>query len=121
MNNKTEKNNLHQDQHYLKTALQAISGKWRVLILITLKEKPVRFKDISSSLPTLTDKVLIQELKSLAELGILSRISYGEMPPRVEYKLTEKGQLILPLIDQLRLTGKQLLTQTLPNDSKPVL
>lgn len=120
MNNRAEKHNLPQDQQYLKTALQVISGKWRVLILTAIREQPVRFKDISAHFPTLTDKVLIQELKSLAELGILSRTSYGEVPPRVEYKLTEKGQLILPLIDQLGLTGKQLLTYMLPNDNKAV-
>lgn len=103
---------LSDPQKARQQALEIICSKWRLLILETLLHKPMRYSAIREALHHLgiSEKILIQELKTLVELGILYRKSYQSMPPHVEYGFTDKGNVILPLLDQLQQTGQRLLT-----------
>jgi len=86
----------------IRTTLELIGGKWKLLILFQLAEKPLRFSELKRQIPDISEKMLIQELKTLAESKLVNRINYGEVPPRVEYELTEKGRHALPLIEEMR-------------------
>ena len=97
-----------QSQQYQQEAASIICGKWRLLIIQALAGEAMRFKSLAETLSGISDKMLIQELKALMKFGLIERTSYPEMPPRVDYRLSSKGQLLLPLIDQLRETGEQL-------------
>jgi len=76
----------------IDTALEVIGGKWKVLILWALHERPHRrFGELRRMLPGVTEKVLAAHLRELEADGIVHRRSYDEVPPRVEYSLTEDG------------------------------
>jgi DNA-binding HxlR family transcriptional regulator len=93
----------------IKKAMEVVAGKWKMLIIFNLGENTVRYGELKRGIEGISEKVLIQELKALADQGIVERISYGEVPPRVEYKLTEKGRKALPLIQSIRRFGEDLL------------
>lgn len=89
----------------VKKTLDIIGGKWKLAIVHQISENTKRYGEIKRLIPEISEKMLIQELKSLVEIGILSRKSYSEVPPRVEYQLTEKGKKLLPLIEQIKIFG----------------
>lgn len=64
--------------------------------------KAKRLSQLKKDIPEISEKMLVQELKNLADSELVERINYGEVPPRVEYKLTEKGKFALPLIGHLK-------------------
>ena len=79
--------------------LQLFGGKWNARILCLLNsQKPMRFQKIREELGTITDAMLSHALRGLQAEGLLVREAYNEVPPRVEYRLTEKGQSVLPLL-----------------------
>jgi DNA-binding HxlR family transcriptional regulator len=86
----------------IRTTLELIGGKWKLLIVYQLAENALRLSELKKRLPDISEKMLIQELKNLTESQLVSRINHGEVPPRVEYALTEKGRLVLPLIAEMR-------------------
>jgi DNA-binding HxlR family transcriptional regulator len=86
----------------IRTTLELIGGKWKLLILFQLAEQPLRFSELKRQIPDISEKMLIQELKTLAESKLVNRINHGEVPPRVEYELTERGRHALPLIEEMR-------------------
>ena len=90
----------------IRTTLEMLGGKWKLLIIFQIGERAVRFGELKRSLPDISEKMLVQELKSLADSDLVTRHSYGEVPPRVDYRLTEKGKMALPLIDHLRDFGQ---------------
>ncbi|MCX4444915.1 helix-turn-helix domain-containing protein [Streptomyces sp. NBC_01789] len=76
----------------IDTAMEVIGGKWKVLILWALHEHPHRrFGELRRLLPGITEKVLASHLRELEADGVVDRVSYEEVPPRVEYSLTEDG------------------------------
>lgn len=77
-------------------------GKWKLLILFQLVEKPQRLSELKKRIPDISEKMLIQELKTMVESGLAVRKNFGEVPPRVEYSLTEMGRAALPLIEEMR-------------------
>ena len=82
--------------------MSLISGKHKMVILYCLMEyEPVRFNEMKRYLGTITDKTLSSNLKELEADGLVSRTSYSEIPPRVEYALTERGESLMPLLNQL--------------------
>ncbi|MEU5116353.1 helix-turn-helix domain-containing protein [Streptomyces longwoodensis] len=84
----------------IDAAMEVIGGKWKVLILWALHEHPCRrFGELRRLLPGITEKVLASHLRELEADGVVRRVSYDEVPPRVEYSLTEDG---LRLNDALR-------------------
>lgn len=86
----------------VRTTLELLGGKWKLLLLHQLAPGPLRFADLKRRLPDISEKMLGQELKTLADSGLLLRIDYAEAPPRVEYVLTEKGKLTGPLLEAMR-------------------
>jgi DNA-binding HxlR family transcriptional regulator len=86
----------------IRTTLELVGGKWKLLILFQLREEPLRFSILKQRLPDISEKMLIQELKILADSHLVERINFGEVPPRVEYSITAQGVLALPLIEEMK-------------------
>ena len=80
------------------TAVSLIGGKWKLLILRNLKARPWRFNELQRDLDGISQKVLTDSLRQMMEDGLVYRHDYQEMPPRVEYGLTELGPQMLPII-----------------------
>jgi len=81
-------------------AMGVLGGKWK-LIIISYLVQPRRFGQLAQRLSLISRKVLTEQLKELEEDGIVRREAFAEVPPRVEYSLTEYGQALLPILDQL--------------------
>ena len=90
----------------IRTTLEMLGGKWKLLIIFQIGERAVRFGELKRLLPDISEKMLVQELKSLVDSNLVIRHSYGEVPPRVDYRLTEKGKMALPLIEHLKDFGQ---------------
>lgn len=98
-----------RDQQVLRKTLDIICGKWRLFILLNLGEHTRRYGELRRMMPDVSEKVLIQELKTLITLGVLEKESFNEVPPRVEYRLTDKGRKILPMLHELRHIGEPFM------------
>ncbi|MCE2615570.1 MAG: winged helix-turn-helix transcriptional regulator [Phocaeicola sp.] len=86
----------------IRNILSRIGDKWSMLVLFTLEQSDcLRFKELQRNIPDISQKMLTATLKTLEADALLHRESYPEIPPRVEYSLTEKGRSLLPLIDEL--------------------
>ncbi|MCZ8520714.1 MULTISPECIES: winged helix-turn-helix transcriptional regulator [Paenibacillus] len=91
--------------------LSLISGKWKISILYYLNEEgALRFSDLQRLFPRITHKVLTAQLRELEEDGIVARRIYPEVPPRVEYSLTQRGASLLPIIRMMYDWGKEHIT-----------
>ena len=93
------------------TAQSLISGKWAVLILHYLEDGPVRFNDLLRKMPKMTHATLSVQLKSLEESGLVNRVQYESIPPRVEYSLTEIGRKFHPVIAAMEAWGNEYIAQ----------
>lgn len=78
---------------------QFIGGKWRIGILWSLRSENRRFGQLKRDVLGISEKMLIQELKHLQTLKVISRKAYNEVPPKVEYSLTLRGKTLIPLIE----------------------
>jgi DNA-binding HxlR family transcriptional regulator len=85
----------------IRTTLELIGGKWKLLILVQLSNGPLRLTELRKAIPDISEKMLIQELKVLADSKLVVRKNFGTVPPRVEYKATKQGIRVLPLIEQM--------------------
>ncbi len=86
----------------VRNVLSRVGDKWSMLVLFTLEGQPsIRFKELQRSIPDISQKILTATLKMLEADGLINREAFPEVPPRVEYSLTEKGKSLLPLIDAL--------------------
>lgn len=85
-----------------ESAFQLLGKRWNGLILRVLTNGPQRFKDISAVIPSMSDKMLVDRLKQLEEAGLVERSVYPETPVRIEYSLTEKGQELEPVMNELQ-------------------
>ena len=83
------------------TAVALIGGKWKLLILRNLKARHWRFNELQRDLEGISQKVLTDSLRQMIDDGLAYRRDYQEMPPRVEYGLTDLGREMLPIIDAL--------------------
>lgn len=88
---------------------QVIGGKWTILIIRDLATGVKRFNQLERSLQGISPKTLSERLRSLEEEGIIVRQTFAEVPPRVEYSLTEKGCDLVSVIESMRRYGKQWL------------
>ena len=89
-------------------ALSLISGKYKMIILYCLMEfKVVRFNEMQRYLKKISDKTLSQNLKELERDGVIRRIVYPQIPPKVEYSLSQKGLSLMAVLDQLCVWGEQ--------------
>ena len=93
------RNNEYQCSMELTLAL--IGGKWKALILWHLGDKILRYSELRKILPNVTSKMLIQQLRELEDSGLVKRFIYTQIPPKVEYSLTEAGKSLLPILDTL--------------------
>ncbi len=91
----------------VETSIDALAGKWKILILWYLRSEKKRFNELQKLLPNTTQKMLIQKLRELEEDGIVCREVYPVVPPKVEYSLTEYGQTLKPILKQLYLWGEK--------------
>lgn len=89
-------------------AVNVIGGKWKISILYTLEDNVLRFGELRKRLPLITQKMLTQQLRELEGDGLVERVVYAEVPPRVEYKLTKLASDLSPVFDELRNWGKRL-------------
>lgn len=90
----------------LTAALAAIGGKWKLIIVYWLAESPKHFAGLRQLMPGISQKVLAQQLRELVGDGIACRRPTGVVPAPVEYSLTEYGQSLLPLLENVRLWGR---------------
>ena len=87
------------------TTVQLIGNKWKLLILRNLLARPWRFNELLKSIPGLSQKVLTDNLRAMEKDGIITRTVYPEVPPRVEYALSELGESMRPIIKALEVWG----------------
>ncbi|HEX3013302.1 MAG TPA: helix-turn-helix domain-containing protein [Methanobacterium sp.] len=88
-------------------AIDEIGGKWKPLILWALKDGKMRFSEINRSLPAITQRMLTKQLRELEKDNLINRKVYAEVPPRVEYSLTAKGESVIPILEELCNWGKE--------------
>ncbi|HEV3229974.1 MAG TPA: helix-turn-helix domain-containing protein [Solirubrobacteraceae bacterium] len=86
-----------------------VCGKWTLLLIRDLAEGRTRFCELERSLAGISPRTLSLRLRALEEEGIVERHTYPEVPPRVDYALTEKGRALLPIIDDMRAYGTRWL------------
>jgi len=95
----------------LTHAMNIIGGKWKPLIIYLLSKGTLRFGKIYTFLPTISKKVLTEQLKELAADGIIFRERFAEVPPRVEYTLSEKGMELMPILDSISKWSQNMMTE----------
>ena len=95
----------------VETTLMLIGDKWKVLILRDLMPGTKRFGELKKSIGSVSQKVLTAQLRDMEEKGLVSRKVYAEVPPRVEYSLTELGKSLSPILDALRVWGEKYQAQ----------
>ena len=83
-------------------AIGTIGNKWKPIIINVIATRTIRFGQLASIIPLISRKVLTEQLKELEEDGLLERLAYKELPPRVEYKLSEKGLAFLPILEHIK-------------------
>ncbi|MFR5790877.1 MAG: winged helix-turn-helix transcriptional regulator [[Clostridium] leptum] len=91
----------------VETTLTLIGDKWKVLILRDLMSGTKRFGELKKSIGNVSQKVLTAQLRAMEESGLLTRTVYAEVPPRVEYTLTELGKSLKPILDALWNWGEE--------------
>ena len=89
------------------TTVQLIGSKWKLLILRNLLERPWRFNELKRSLDGISQKVLTDSLRSMEEDGIITRTVYPEVPPHVEYALSEVGETMRPILMAMQEWGME--------------
>ncbi|MDY4761265.1 helix-turn-helix domain-containing protein [Streptococcus thoraltensis] len=85
----------------VETTLSLIGDKWKILILRDLLTKTMRFGELKKSIGSVSQKVLTNQLRDMEKQGLVNRKVYAEVPPRVEYSLTETGLSLKPIIDSM--------------------
>jgi DNA-binding HxlR family transcriptional regulator len=78
--------------------LNVIGGRWKPLILYSLRDRTIRFGELKRTMPGITQKMLTQQLRELEQDGIVTRKVYAQVPPKVEYSLTEFGESLGPIM-----------------------
>ena len=91
----------------VETTLMLIGSKWKVLILRDLIDGKKRFGELKKSIGSVSQKVLTAQLREMESDGLVKRTVYAEVPPRVEYELSELGNTLRPVLDSMLLWGKE--------------
>jgi len=87
----------------IEAALNVIGGKWKLLIVIALKDGTQRYSEISHKLPALSERMLVKQLREMEHDGIITRKVYAVVPAKVEYSLTQSGEKLIPVLTILGL------------------
>jgi DNA-binding HxlR family transcriptional regulator len=85
-----------------------IGGKWKTVVLWYLRKNKKRFSELKRLIPNITEKMLSIQLKNLESDGIVGRKIYAEVPPKVEYYLTDFGKTLIPMLEAIALWGRNL-------------
>ncbi len=101
--------------------LELIGGKWKTIILYALTSGTRRFGELAVRIPDISRKVLTQQLKELERDGLIKRQQFKEIPPRVEYSLTDLGISLSPVFDQMQLWGENNILAKRVNTSVKVV
>lgn len=107
--------NIYNDNCPVLYALNIISGKWRLLILWRLRDGGLRYNQLKRELDGITNIMLTRSLQDLEEYGLINRVQHSEIPPHVEYFLTENAKKLLPVMLLIKEWGKE---QILMNDKE---
>jgi DNA-binding HxlR family transcriptional regulator len=97
---------------------EIVCGKWTLLVIRDLAEGRSRFCELERSLHGISPRTLSLRLRALEEEGIVERQTFPEVPPRVEYALTDKGRALVPLIEDMRTYGLQWLLGDCPQEDR---
>nr|WP_294928752.1 helix-turn-helix domain-containing protein [uncultured Flavobacterium sp.] len=109
---KSQKNIGQSDENCpVRKSLKLLGGKWTLLILFQINERVLRYGELKRCIPGISEKMLIQELNFLVEHKLVSKKSYPEIPPKVEYRLTALGLNTLPIVDRLASFGLENLNE----------
>lgn len=103
------------------TAQKILTGKWTLLILYHLSIKIMRFNELQRALPELTQATLTKQLRMMEENGLIIRTVYNQIPPKVEYELSDLGKQFQPVLDALEIWGIQyidFLKNSIQKDAK---
>ena len=104
MENKVENNSCP-----VTATITMIGGRWKPIILFHLSDHTRRFGEIAARMPLISRKVLSDQLKELEAAGMISRQEFKEIPPRVEYSLTELGKSVRPLLIHMATWGQEMI------------
>jgi DNA-binding HxlR family transcriptional regulator len=97
----------------VELALQVIGGKWKPLILYHLSRNGTsRFGELRKTMPNITQKMLTQQLRELEQDGLVHRLVYPQVPPKVEYSLSDFGMSVLPILERLSEWGRSYEERT---------
>jgi len=100
----------------VRVTAEVISGKWKPLIIFSLKSGPLRYGELRRQVPGTTHKVLTQQLRQLERDQIVRRKIYAQVPPRVEYSLTAYGRTLTPVLESMADWGKKHAGRRLRRD-----
>lgn len=89
-------------------AMGFIGGKWKAVILWYLRDEPKRFGELNKLIPGITEKMLSMQLRQLEKDGIVERQVFAEVPPRVEYSLTDMGKNMIPMLEKIGEWGRAM-------------
>lgn len=95
----------------VEVTLHLIGDKWKVLILRELMPGKKRFGELQKSISHVSQRMLTQQLKAMERDGLVNRVAYAEIPPRVEYSLTELGESLKPILDSMSIWGESYKKQ----------
>lgn len=93
--------NISDENYPLRKTLEIIGGKWTMLIIFQINKRTIRYGELKRCIVGISEKMLISQLKFLCEKGIVHKKSFPEIPPKVEYNLTDTGTELLPIINQI--------------------
>ncbi len=95
----------------VEATLEVIGGKWKCVILCHLTHGKKRTSELKKLMPNITQKMLTQQLRELEDDGVINRISYNQVPPKVEYELSEYGKSLQSILDSLCAWGESHITK----------
>ena len=93
----------------IEFAMAYIGGTWKIPVIRALSNGPLRYGDLKNAIPHITDKMLNTQLRDLEKKQMLTRTTFREKPPRVEYALTERAMQSIPVIEALEAYGRKLM------------
>ena len=103
-----------RDKEYrcpVELTINLVGGKWKSVLIWELSEKTLRFNELTRLFPNATRKMLTQQLKELEHDGLVLRKKYSQMPPKVEYSLTDFGRTFMPILLSMNQWGKEYLAE----------
>ena len=105
--------------HPMERAIRLLGDKWTLLIVFNLLSGPRRFGEVLEVMGNVSPKTVSQRLKLLEESGFVTRLAFAEIPPRVEYRLTEKGLALVDIIEAIQQFAEQYLAEDEPAAPTP--